>query len=98
RSKRDWSSDVCSSDLFELTPVDDGLPRVAYVFQLHSHQRPTVPGEGLLYGDNCRHLLPTILHPNEVLDGAVMRAYDSMAMETWRSEERRVGKERSAGG
>ena len=68
---------------FELTPANESLPRVAYVFQLHSHQRPTVPGEGLLYGDNCRHLLPTIVQPNEVLDGAVMRAYDSMAMETY---------------
>jgi glycine reductase len=42
-----------------------------------------VPGEGLLYGDNCRHLVPTILHPNEVLDGAVQRAYDSNVMETY---------------
>jgi sarcosine reductase len=68
---------------FELTQAGEDLPRVAYVCQLHSHQRPTVPGEGLLYGDNCRHLLPTIVHPNDVLDGAVLRAYDSMAMETW---------------
>jgi glycine reductase len=66
-----------------LTPVDESLPRVAYVYQLHSHQRPTVPGEPLLYGDNCRHLLPTILHPNEVLDGAVLRAYNYMNMETY---------------
>ncbi len=68
---------------FELTPVDPGLPRVAYVYQMHSHQRPTVPGEGLLYGDNCRHLLPTIVHPNEVLDGAVLRAYDGLAIQTY---------------
>jgi sarcosine reductase len=69
--------------VFELTPADPELPRVAYVFQMHSHQRPTVPGEGLLYGDNCRHLLPTILHPNEVLDGAVVRAYDGLAIQTY---------------
>jgi glycine reductase len=68
---------------FELTEVSPDLPRVAYVYQLHSHQRPTVPGEGLLYGDNCRHLLPTVLHPNEVLDGAVVRAYDGMAIQTY---------------
>jgi glycine reductase len=66
-----------------LTPVADDLPRVVYVYQLHSHQRPTVPGEPLLYGDNCRHLLPTIVHPNEVLDGAVVRAYWHMNMETY---------------
>ena len=28
-----------------------------------------------MYGDNCRHLLPTMLHPNEIIDGAVVRAY-----------------------
>jgi glycine reductase len=68
---------------FTLTPVADTLPRVAYVYQLHSHQRPTVPGEPLLYGDNCRHLLPTIVHANEVLDGAVVRSYTHMNMETY---------------
>jgi glycine reductase len=66
-----------------LTPVSDSLPRVAYVYQLHSHQRPTVPGEPLLYGDNCRHLLPTIIHPNEVLDGAVVRSYTHQNVETY---------------
>jgi glycine reductase len=42
-----------------------------------------VAGEPLLYGDNCRHLLPTILHPNEVLDGAVLRSYTYLNMETY---------------
>jgi glycine reductase len=70
-------------ETFELTSVDESLPRVAYVYQLHSHQRPTVPGEPLMYGDNCRHLLPTILHPNEILDGAVVRAYGYSNMETY---------------
>ncbi|MDE3075678.1 MAG: hypothetical protein KGJ86_09620, partial [Chloroflexota bacterium] len=68
---------------FELTPASEELPRVAYVYQLHSHQVPTVPGEPLLYGDNCRHLLPTILHPNEILDGAVVRSYHHLNMETY---------------
>jgi len=61
---------------YDLVPVPD-LPRVAYVFQIHSHQRPTVAGEPLLYGDNARHLLPVVLHPNEVLDGAVLQGYSS---------------------
>ena len=29
------------------------LPRIAYVFQIHSHQRPTGIDEGILYGDPC---------------------------------------------
>jgi len=51
------------------------LPRVAYVFQIHSHQRPTGIDEGILYGDPVRRMLPTIVHPNEVLDGAVLRGF-----------------------
>src|SRR5262249_30362168 len=51
------------------------LPRVAYVFQIHSHQRPTGIEEGILYGDPIRRMLPTIVHPNEVLDGAVLRGF-----------------------
>lgn len=51
------------------------LPRVAYVFQIHSHQRPTGVDEGILYGDPIRRMLPTVVHPNEVLDGAVMRGF-----------------------
>jgi glycine reductase len=50
---------------------------------MHSHQRPTVPGEPIIYGDNARHLLPTILHPNEVLDGGVLPAYASLGIETY---------------
>ena len=51
------------------------LPRVAYVFQIHSHQRPTTLDEGILYGDPVRRMLPTVVHPNEVLDGAVVRGF-----------------------
>jgi sarcosine reductase len=51
------------------------LPRVVYVFQIHSHQRPTGLEEGILYGDPVRQMLPTVVHPNEVLDGAVLRGF-----------------------
>lgn len=51
------------------------LPRVAYVFQIHSHQRPTGADEGILYGDPVRRMLPTLMHPNEILDGAVVRGF-----------------------
>jgi len=70
-----------SMEVYDLPPVSrippacQDLPRVAYVFQIHSHQRPTGPEEGILYGDNVRRLIPTVLHPNEVLDGAVLRGF-----------------------
>jgi len=69
-------------DVYELGPFEPGLPRIAYVYQMHSHQHPTLPGEPLLYGDNGRHLLPILLHPNEVLDGAVLPGYNSAGMDT----------------
>ena len=59
------------------------LPRVAYVFQIHSHQRPTGVDEGILYGDPVRRMLPTIVHPNEVLDGAVLRGFMGRNVTTW---------------
>jgi glycine reductase len=59
------------------------LPRVAYVFQIHSHQRPTGLDEGVLYGDPVRRMLPTMVHPNEVLDGAVVRGFMGRSATTW---------------
>jgi len=59
------------------------LPRVAYVFQIHSHQRPTGVDEGILYGDPVRRMVPTLIHPNELLDGAVVRGFMGRAVTTW---------------
>ncbi|MBI3091929.1 MAG: hypothetical protein HYY96_14810 [Candidatus Tectomicrobia bacterium] len=76
-------------EVFDLPPLgsrpdaDSGLPRVAYVFQIHSHQRPTEDAEPVLYGNNVRNFLPTILHPNEVLDGALVRSYYRKGFETY---------------
>ncbi|PYN40819.1 MAG: hypothetical protein DMD95_20825 [Candidatus Rokuibacteriota bacterium] len=62
------------------------LPRVAYIFQIHSHQRPTGLDEGILYGDPVRRMLPTIVHPNEVLDGAVLRGFMGRSVTTWATQ------------
>lgn len=64
-------------------PASPRLPRVAYVFMLVSQQRPSQPDEPVLYGDNVAHLLPTVLHPNEVLDGAVVAPYRAFGSETY---------------
>ena len=66
------------------------LPRVAYVFQIHSHQRPTGLDEGILYGDPVRRMLPTIVHPNEVLDGAVLRGFMGRSVTTWATQNHPV--------
>jgi glycine reductase len=69
------------------------LPRVAYVFQIHSHQRPTGLDEGILYGDPVRRLLPTLVHPNEILDGAVVRGFMGRAVTTWATQHHPVIRE-----
>jgi glycine reductase complex component B subunit alpha and beta len=79
-------------EVFELPPSPRvppelaHLPRVAYVFQIHSHQRPTGIDEGILYGDPVRRMLPTIVHPNEVLDGAVLRGFMGRSVTTWATQ------------
>jgi len=45
------------------------LPRCGYLLQLHSHGPLREP---FIYGGNTRHYYPTILHPNEILDGAIV--------------------------
>jgi glycine reductase len=69
------------------------LPRVAYVFQIHSHQRPTDVDEGILYGDPVRRMLPTLVHPNEVLDGAVVRGFMGRGVTTWATQNHPVIRE-----
>ena len=51
-------------------PAD--LPRVAHIFHFHSQQRITQLDESVLYGSNVRGFMPTIVHPNEILDGALV--------------------------
>src|SRR5262245_60027855 len=80
-------------DLPATTRVPAGareLPRVAYVFQIHSHQRPTGIDEGILYGDPVRRMLPTLAHPNEILDGAVMRGFMGRNVTTWATQNHPV--------
>ena len=60
------------------TLVEEGrkaLPRVAYVGQIFSRQRKPVPDEHILYGADTDGMLPTLLHPNEWLDGALVPSY-----------------------
>jgi len=90
------SVEADSVEVFDLpaptrVPAELGhLPRVAYVFQIHSHQRPTGVDEGILYGDPVRRMLPTLAHPNEILDGAVVRGFMGRAVTTHAIQEHPV--------
>jgi glycine reductase len=54
---------------FALDPVGEGLPRVVHVHTLNASM---VPGIGTgIYG-YTPHALPVLLHPNEILDGAIV--------------------------
>jgi glycine reductase len=73
------------TQVYELLPValNQGrkdLPRIAYIFPMHSHQHPTQQRETVFYGSNIQGFMPTILHPNEILDGALMFSYSAF---TW---------------
>ncbi|MGE5217459.1 MAG: glycine/sarcosine/betaine reductase component B subunit [Chloroflexota bacterium] len=64
-------------EVFDNSIDKDGadLPRLAYVGQIFSRQRKPEAEEAILYGANTDGMLPTPLHPNEWLDGAVLPSY-----------------------
>ena len=57
------------------TEVHAGLPRLAYIGQIFSRQRKPEADEHILYGADTDGMLPTLLHPNEWLDGALVPSY-----------------------
>jgi glycine reductase complex component B subunit alpha and beta len=56
-------------EAFELAPPREGLPRVVWVHQVRA-QGPMV--QTFLYGQEMTGIVPTVLHPNELLDGALV--------------------------
>jgi sarcosine reductase len=63
--------------IFDNTPTEAraGLLRIAYVGQIFSRQRKPEADERILYGADTDGMLPTLLHPNEWLDGALVPSY-----------------------
>lgn len=70
-----------------------GLPRIAYIFQVLTNQFTPLAGDPVLYGDNIERIVPTVLHPNEVLDGALVAPYGSYFMETYTIQNHPIVKE-----
>lgn len=52
----------------DLKPTDT-LPRVAYIYQLQSRGTSK---ETFVYGKKAADMLPTLIHPNETMDGAIV--------------------------
>jgi sarcosine reductase len=78
-----------SVQVFELPAVPqidigkENLPKVGFIFQAHWGQWPAITGEPIYYGDDIKHHQPTIIHPNEVFDGAIIRSYFGMGTSTY---------------
>jgi len=70
-------------DIPSLAEFNNVLPRVTYIFQILTNQFEPMPGDPVLYGNNIKEIVPTVLHPNEILDGAVTAPYSSMFMDTY---------------
>jgi len=79
--------------LKEIPKDAEGLPRIAYIAQIYMNQFPTLENEPILYGDNVRKLIPTLIHPNEILDGALVNAYRGGVNETYVFQQHPVIKE-----
>jgi glycine reductase len=85
--------------IYELPPLTkhgknlESLPKIAYIFTVISTQHGIIPGEPILYGNNVNRAIPTILHPNEVLDGALVSPYRAWGMETYLIQNHPIIKE-----
>ncbi len=60
--------------VYEIPPLNEsclttGLPRIAYLYITECHETLKEP---FIYGDNPRRYFPTIFHPNEFMDGAMV--------------------------
>src|SRR5207253_8365589 len=88
---RDWSSDVCSSDLLRLTQLVEELLLLARADA--SVDTPLLASEVEAVPEESAHREPPV-----ELDHAVLQMVRQLRRRLSRSEERRVGKEWRAGG
>jgi glycine reductase len=54
---------------FELTETNPSLPRIVYLYQAQSQG---IFSDTYLYGKAIQDMVPTLIHPNEVMDGALV--------------------------
>ena len=79
-----------------LAEIPEGLkklPKVVYIFQILTLQFEPIPGEPVLYGKNVPDIVPTLIHPNEILDGAVTSAFPGLNVQTYQIQNHPVIKE-----
>ena len=90
------SDDMEIYDLPSLTEISKGfeeLPRVTYIMQVISLQFEPVPGEPVLFGGQAGGMIPAVIHPNQVLDGAVTSAFPALNVDTYHIQNHAIIKE-----
>lgn len=86
-------------EVYELYPVteiplrNERLPRVVYIFQILTLQFDPIPGDPVLYGKNIADIVPTIIHPNEILDGAITSPLPALNLQTYHIQNHPIIKE-----
>jgi glycine reductase complex component B subunit alpha and beta len=72
-------------ETYELPTIDAAatLPRIVYIFQILTIQYVPLEGDPVFYGENVGGMVPTIIHPNEVFDGAITSPFNTMFVETY---------------
>jgi len=71
-------------EVFDTETIHPDLPRIAYFYQIYSPQHdPKGIPDPIFYGSPISLTLPLVVHPNEILDGAVLSGYTIRMMETY---------------
>ena len=74
--------------------VDPKLPRVAYFFQVYTPQFDYLAvSDKVIYGTAISHKLPTIMNPNEVIDGGIVGWNAMKALDTYCNQNNAMIKE-----
>ncbi len=68
-ASRAAGDDPDDSTVWDFSSQDPDLPNVVYFYQLQGQGRMA---DTFLYGHDIHNLVPTMIHPNEVLDGAIV--------------------------
>src|SRR5699024_11467360 len=89
RSKRDWSSDVCSSDLAEEVNLNKLDQAVSIIFSLSGHSKEVDLSTDEVFTDEEERSI-TLLNQSGIKEKLTIGKQND---EGTRSEERRVGKE-----
>jgi glycine reductase len=85
--------EVFDLDIPKIDPASP-LPRVAYYYQMYTPQFDYLAtSDPCFYGTHVRTLTPTILHPNEVLDGGVVGWNVIKAIDTYSIQNHGIIKE-----